>query len=241
MRTPDLSASATIILRRPARLGWFAASLALASVHAVHADVTLSGRVGPSIIGDNVVIERGERCILNGTVIKGNVTLQPGARLVAHGATIEGDVKAASGAWVDLRSRTKVSGDVQGTNTRRVLAVQGTDVSGNIQIISPDPPRGGRALKVLSANVAGDVQVNRATGHVGVVSSKIHGDIQLTANQTGPYTIHNNRVDGDIQVNVNKGRASVIANRVNGNLEVLGNTPRPIVRRNIVEGTTEVD
>lgn len=241
MKTTQLPISAMSILGQPARLGLLAACFTFTAAYHAHADVTLSGRVGPSIIGDNVIIERGIRCVLNGTVIKGNVTLQPGARLIALGASIEGDVKASSGAWVDLRSRTKVAGNVQGANTRRILAVHGTDVSGNIQLQSADSPRSGRALQVRTATVGGDVQVSRATGHISVLASKIHGNIQLTTNQTGPYTIHRNRVDGDIQVLRNKGRASVIANRVNGNIQALGNTPGPIVRGNIVEGVTEID
>jgi hypothetical protein len=218
-----------------------ASALTLASILPAAADVTVSGRIGPSVIDDNIVVERGSRCVLNGTVIKGNVFVRPGAKLVAYGATIEGNVQAEATSWVELRSRTKVDGDFQGKATRQLMSVHGTSVAGNIQLDSADTPRTGRSLVVRNTSVNGDVQVTKCPGQVNVRNSSVGGDIQFTGNLDGHSHINSNRVDGDIQVLMNLGKTSIIGNRVKGNLQVKENERRPIVRNNRVEGSTEIE
>lgn len=215
--------------------------LALASALPSAADVSVSGRVGPSVIDDNIVVERGRKCVLNGTVIKGNVFVRPGARLVTYGATIEGNVQADATSVVELRSRTKVDGDFQGKATRQLLAVTGTSVAGNIQLDSADTPRAARSLVVRNTSVNGDVQVIKSPGQVNVRNSSVGGNIQLTENLEGNSHLTSNRVDGDIQAFKNLGRLSIIGNRVKGNLQVKENERRPIVRNNRVEGSTEIE
>lgn len=224
-----------------ARIPLLAGILALASILPAAADVTVSGRVGPSVIDDNIVVERGSKCVLNGTVIKGNVFVRPGAKLVAYGATIEGNVQADATSRVELRSRTKVDGDFQGKGTRHLGAHSGTQVTGNIQLESADTPRTARALAVHKASVNGDVQVTKSSGQINVRASSVGGNIQLTENLQGHYHVSNNRVDGDIQAFKNLGLVSIIGNRVKGNLQVKENDRRPIVRNNRVEGSTEIE
>ena len=224
-----------------ARMSLIASAMALAAILPAAADVTVSGRVGPSVIEDNIVVERGRKCVLNGTVIKGNVFVRPGAKLVAYGATIEGNVQADPTSRVELRSRTKVDGDFQGKGTRQLAALYGTRIAGNIQLEFADTPRAARSLAVQRATVSGDVQVTKSTGQINVRSSSIGGNIQLTENLEGHYHVTSNRVDGDIQVFDNLGKISIIRNRVNGNLQVKDNERRPIVRNNRVEGSTEIE
>jgi hypothetical protein len=218
-----------------------ASALTFASILPAAADVTVSGRLGPSVIGDNIVVERGRKCVLNGTVIKGNVFVRPGAWLVAYGATIEGNVQADPTARVELRSRTKVDGDYKGKGTRHLSALSGTRISGNIQLETADTARSALALAVLKATVDGDVQITKSSGQINVRASTVGGNIQLTDNLEGHCHVTSNRVSGDIQAFRNLGNLSIIGNRVKGNLQVKENERRPIVRNNRVEGSTEID
>jgi hypothetical protein len=223
----------------PSHLVFFA--LSLAPLVPATADVTVSGRVGPSVINDNIIVERGGKCVLNGTIIKGNVMVRPGAWLVAYGATIEGSVRAEATSRVELRSRTKVDGDFQGNATRHLAALYGTRIAGGIRLDSADTPRNSRPLAVNHATVSGDVLVTKSPGQINVRSSDIGGNLILTGNLDGHYHLTANRVDEDVQVLENLGKVSVIGNRVIGDLQVTANERRPIVRNNRVVGTTVIE
>ncbi len=48
-------------------------------------------------------------------------------------------------------------------------------------------------------------------------------------------------VKSDLQFFGNKGRGTLTGNQVGGNLQSKENTPKPVVRNNNVEGSTELE
>ena len=218
-----------------------AASLLLGSASLALADVTLRGTVGPRTIDDDVVIARGTTCVLNGTIIKGNVRVQSGAKLTALGARIIGNVQAFDSNLVSLKQGTRVNGDVQGEGTRSILVLGNTRVGGNVQLTEGSAPTNVDALLVQNAVVSGDVQAEKSSGRLRSLGNAVDGNIQFVENRRGPYAIKNNNVRGDLQFFKNQGSGKIIGNRVGGNLQSKENSPRPVVRRNVVEGSLEVE
>lgn len=220
---------------------FLAATLLLGSASLALADVTLRGTVGPRTIDDDVVIARGTNCVLNGTIIKGNVRVLSGARLSAFGAKIDGNVQAFDANLVDLTQSTRVGGDVQGEGTRSIVVRGNTRVGGNVQLTEGSAPLDVDALLVQNSTVIGDVQAEKSSGRLRSLSNTINGSLQFVENRRGPYIIRTNSVKGDLQFFKNQGTGKIIGNRVGGNLQSKENSPRPVVRRNVVEGSLEVE
>lgn len=218
----------------------FACILALGMTSFGNAEEILRGNVGPRIIDDNVAIARNSSCTLNGTVIKGNVRVLGGARLTAFGAKVDGNVQAFGSKLVELKQRTEVKGDVQGEETR-TLVVRGSTVGGNIQLKEGAAIGSAATLLVQNTTIGGDLQAEKSTGRLNAFGNRIDGNLQFVENKRGPYAIKTNRIKGDLQFFKNRGSAIIVRNRVGGNLQSKENGPRPAVRKNLVEGDTELE
>ena len=224
-------------------LSRLAATLSFACIFtsAAPADTVLKGNIGARTIDDDVTISADTSCVFNGTIIKGNVRVLRGARLYSNGAQIDGNVQADGAFLVDLRKNTRVDGDVQGKGTRTIRVGGRTAVEGNVQLTEGSAGRRADALLVKNASVDGDVQAEKSSGRIRILGNRVGGNIQVVENSTGVYQIRRNRTEGDLQFFKNRGKGKIIANTVGGNLQSKENSPRPVVKRNTVEGDLEVE
>lgn len=200
----------------------------------------VSGNIGPVTIDDDLTIAGNTTANLKGTIIQGNLILQPGARVVASGIRVEGNVQAGAGASVDLVRSSVVLGDVQGVATTSIQLRGGIRVGGNVQLQSGTGTRG-NALLVQDAIVDGNVQAEKSAGPIRVTATRIGGSLQVVENTSGKYDLINNDITGDLQFFKNTGAGKIIGNRVGGNLQSKENTPAPLVRKNTVAGSTELE
>ena len=218
-------------------LSRLAATLSFACIFtsAAPADTVLKGNIGARTIDDDVTISANTSCVFNGTIIKGNVRVLRGARLYSNGARIDGNVQADGAFLVDLRKNTRVDGDVQGKGTRTIRVGGRTAVEGNVQLTEGSAGRRADALLVKNASVDGDVQAEKSSGRIRILGNRVGGNIQVVDQ------IRRNRTEGDLQFFKNRGKGKIIANTVGGNLQSKENSPRPVVKRNMVEGDLEVE
>jgi hypothetical protein len=140
---------------------------------------------------DNLRVPQGASCTLRGTKVKGTIKVERGARLRA--------------------SRVRVIGNVQGENASRVV-LRNSRVGGSVQIVQ------GRAARVLSSSVRGDV---------------------LFDEQRRRLTANDNKIGGNLQAFQNTGGLRIFRNSIDGNLQCKENNPPPIGGGNVVQGNKE--
>jgi hypothetical protein len=164
-----------------------------------------------------------------------------GAKLQVLGGRITGNVQASYSKLVDLTQATSVGGDVQGKRTVSMVVRGNTRVGGNVQLVEGSAANNVDALLVQNSIVTGNVQAEKSSGRFQVLGNTINGSLQFVENRRGSYSLLDNTVKADLQFFKNKGSGKIIGNQVGGNLQSKENTPRPVVRTNVVEGSTEVE
>ncbi len=194
-----------------------------------------SGKIGRITIDDDLTISGNASADLKGTFIRGNLILQPGARVAAADIRVDGNVQLGQGASIDLVRSSVIIGDVQGTGSSSIQVRGGTRVGGNVQLQS------GNALLAQDAVVEGNVQAEKSSGPIRVTGTTIGGNLQVVENTAGKYDLTNNVITADLQFFKNAGAGKITGNRVGGNLQSKENTPAPVVKKNTVAGSTELE
>ncbi|HEX6249760.1 MAG TPA: hypothetical protein VFZ64_17980 [Nocardioidaceae bacterium] len=161
-------------------------------------DRRCSGVIGPRYVDGNVIVPKGEKCVLRGTRVDGNVLVRGNGVLVARGVKVGGNIQAANHRRVlvtvrkvdDRVVRSRVDGDVQLESGGRGRVVR-TVVNGNIQT------KQNRLRQVTNRNVVdGDLQAFSNQGGVRVFGNRIDGNLQCKSNDPKPVG-DNNRVSGN--------------------------------------------
>jgi hypothetical protein len=186
--------------RHDVRLNWRLAMQGFAITQIASAgtsfdDCNTTLTLGAVTIDDNVVVQNGTCITLNGTYVKGNVLVYSGGGLTTIGARIDGNIQARDAVSVMVEN-TYVDGDIQLENLGRSSpsSITGSTVKGNIQLERNSPP-------------------------LSVVSNNVDGDVQAFSNRSNPLEIFNNAIDGNLQCKDNVPAPTGGENRVSGNKE----------------------
>jgi hypothetical protein len=189
----------------------------------------------------NVIVRKGEVCVLDGAFVHGNVLVEPGGALEVMDSKVYGNIQADGAMYV---------------------WVENTYVEGNIQLDRTFGVFEHTANRVCGSTIDGDLQLkeNRAPFAIGRCSMEqqgnyVYGNLQVEDSylpmdfDTGfPYEwaldIAYNRVYGDLQFFKNRDFRSAGGHRIFGNwvaqnLQCKENYPPPVVDENTVGGDAE--
>ena len=125
---------------------------------------------------ENLIVDDGTTCMLDGTRITGNLFVYTDATLVARNIWVGGNIQAEGAALVDVGGATIVGG--------------------NIQI------KQGREARVESVRIGGDLQLEQKSGSLVADGNIIDGNLQVFQN-TGGVTLTFNRVAENLQCKEN--------------------------------------
>jgi hypothetical protein len=151
--------------------------------------------LGAVTIDDNVVVRNGTCITLDGTTVKGNVLVYFGGGLTTIGARVDGNIQAQDAVSVTVEN-TYVDGDIQLENLR-----------------------GSSPISITSSTVKGNIQLERNSPPLRVVSNVVDGDVQAFSNRANPLFISSNRIDGNLQCKSNNPAPTGGGNIVSGNKE----------------------
>lgn len=217
---------------------FLACAVLLATAAFTTAEVRLKGNVGPKVIDDDVVVTRGNTCVLNGTTITGDVRVLSGAKLVMNGAWVDGTIYAYRALSVDLRNSSRVTWNVRANRTRAILLRDGTNIGGHLRLTRGTASDGDLGLLVRNSSITGDIVAKNNKGIMLVKYNTIEGNLRFIENEIGKFVILNNEIWKDLQFFRNIGNGSIVDNTVGGRLQSRGNSPEPTIKRNDVRGNT---
>jgi hypothetical protein len=182
---------------------------------------------------ENVIVDDGDVCVLDGAYVDGNVLVHPGGSLQVKDSEIKGNIQTDGAMYVWVAD-TYVGGNIQIDRTRDVFA---------------DIPN-----HVCASRIEGDLQLqeNRAPFAIGPCSAgedgnRVYGNLQVEESDINgfafPYSldIAGNYVRGDLQFFENRSDSGhrISGNEVSQNLQCKENYPAPEVAENSVGGDAE--
>jgi hypothetical protein len=142
--------------------------------------------------GRDLVIAEGTHCTFTNVRIRGDLELRRGATVSAVDLRVEGDIEGKAASGLTLAS-SRVDGDVQFKDGGRV-EVRQTEIDGNLQLKSND-------------------------GRLVVEGNRVEGNVQVSKNRGGPFTIASNEIDGNLQCKENQPAPTGGGNVVDGEKE----------------------
>jgi cytoskeletal protein CcmA (bactofilin family) len=172
-------------------------------------------------------------CLL-GCLLAGSAAADVVLRGTVEGRVIEDNAVIPAGASTILID-TVIKGNLLVRANARVVSDKST-VDGNVQ--------SERSTLVDLGNstvVKGSVQAQRTRSLFVRTGTTIGGNLQVVENTTGKYDLTNNVITADLQFFKNTGAGKITGNRVGGNLQSKENTPAPLVKKNTVAGSTELE
>ncbi len=153
-------------------------------------DLYCSGIVG-SMNVDEIIVNSGEVCNLDGTKVMGNITIMWGGVLYASNINLEGNIQAE--------------------NANRI-EVNNSNIGGDFQF------KDGNVVVVNNSWIGGNFQGSYNMGSISLTGSSIKGNVQLFENY-GEISINGNFIQGDLQCKENSIFPTGGGNDVYGNLE----------------------
>lgn len=239
------------------------AGLALAGVTATPTQADLVTRcVGTggavTVFGD-LVVPKGQSCILEGTTVEGTVTVRPDADLITTDATLKGAVSVSENGYLDAHNTgiggkvvshgsyglyldtSQVAGAVVGqaptdTSISPFLFVTGSQVANRVHSVSGE-------LLVQDSQVGGNV-TGDGTAYTDVLNSTLKRGLAVTGNDLGSM-VCSSEVLGDTSytgndlVQLGGGTLFESCEQVNyfgGNLAINDNTGGVELNGNIIQG-----
>ena len=125
---------------------------------------------------ENLIVDDGSTCVLDGTHITGNLFVNTGATLLARDIRVGGNIQAEGAASVDVGGSTTVGG--------------------NIQI------KQGLEARVDAVRLGGDLQLDMNSGNLIAAGNIIDGNLQVFQN-SGGVVLSFNRVAENLQCKEN--------------------------------------
>lgn len=149
---------------------------------------------------DNLVVQTGALCVLEGALVHGNARAEPGAELdIGPGTTIEGNVDVLSGALTgsfeasigrSYRCHDCVFQDVTFSTVGKNVEIRGADdgdfivgstIGGNLEIVGSAV--GEFAFAVLGTTIGGNVTLRDNEGAFGIEDNTISGQLTIAENE----------------------------------------------------------
>jgi ribosomal protein S27E len=149
---------------------------------------------------DDLVVEEGTVCFLEGALVHGNVVAKPGAELnIGPGTTIEGNVDAYEGSFTgsfeasigrSYRCHDCVFEDVVFSSVGKNVEIRGADdgdfivgstIGGNLEIVGS--AAGAFVFAVLGNTVAGNVTLRDNAGAFAIEDNSIGGQLTVSGNE----------------------------------------------------------
>jgi hypothetical protein len=149
-------------------------------------------------------------------VVVGNVTVPNGGSCILRDATVTGNVSASAGSYFQA-IRTRVAGDVVGTDAQTLFVDGGSTVSGSV--------RANRVAQVFlfSSRVRKNVRVDHATDQVFICGSTVERGSIRVARSARDIVIGDRRSNDCRGNSVRRGNMSVLRNTTDVQLVISGN------------------
>jgi hypothetical protein len=159
---------------------------------------------------DNVVVPAGAACTLQNATVQGNVLALPNSTLQINASTIRGNV--------------------EGDQTRHVLAQFVSQIGGNFHVKAGLLSASGTTGFDINVRVGGDALIEGNRGVTFVDAAIVGGDLEIVKN-FGRLEIEFNRIEGNLKVEENfvpnsmsvLGNGLPFASPISGNLQVFKN------------------
>jgi len=177
------------------------------TIAAVLASLALTAMLGVAPAAAEERVCRGE---LTGITVD-NLRVPDGATCTLTRVLVEGTAKAETDATLII-NRSRVIGNVQAEDAKKVVVRRDTRVGGSVQFVQ------GGAARVVNSDVNGDVQYDDNDLRLAVNGNEVGGSVQIMQN-TGGVVIRDNTIDGNLQCKENVPAPTGGNNTVGGNKE----------------------
>lgn len=153
-------------------------------------DLYCTGTVG-SMNVDEIIVNSGAVCRLDGTKVNGNINIKQGGELYANNIYVGGNIQAEKANRIE---------------------VYNSNIGGDFQF------KDGNVIVVNNSWIGGNFQGSYNMGNISLTGSTIKGNVQLFDNY-GEISINGNFIEGDLQCKENSKFPTGGGNDVYGNLE----------------------
>lgn len=150
-----------------------------------------NGTIG-AVTVENLRINNGSFCKLQGTRVLGNLFVGANATLVTSEVQVSGNLQARHAAQVKVTFFSRIDGNIQ------IQQSQGATIS--------------------ASRINGNVQFVSNTGYVSARGNEIRGNLEVFQN-SGGVLIRNNRINGSLACQSNQPNPTGNDNAVEGNKE----------------------
>lgn len=178
-----------------AAVGAAALGAATLTISTAQADLVTRciGEAGEVTVPGDLVVPRGESCMLTGTTIQGDVRVAPGANLIVEDGTLNGAVSVANGGYFDT-TNTSIGDRVVLRPDGYGVFLDTSQVSGHLIAQAANDVPG--FVYALDSTVDGSVRTDRTDTFVD--ASQVTGSV--TTDQTPLTDIYDSFIDGHLIV-----------------------------------------